>query len=98
MLRLTPEAINYIKNKQLDIYLDHPPLVGESSQLRIQIPSVKFGKPQNLSDFVVQNEEGITVYVPKGLEKTNITIELSGILFLKKLMARIDMAEKLSCC
>lgn len=99
MLVLTPEAISYIKEKRQPIYLDHPPLSGANSQMKIKPPPVKFGVPQNLSDFTLHEEQGVTVYMPRGLEVVQITVELSGILFLKKLMARVAVGKKLgSCC
>jgi hypothetical protein len=94
LLVLTPEAIGYIKEKQQPIYLDHPPLSGENSQMKIKPPPVKFGVPQNPNDFTLHEEPGVSVYVPRGLEVVQITVELSGILFLKKLMARVAVAKR----
>lgn len=94
MLILMPEAIQFIKEKQQPIYLDHPPLEGANSQMRVKAPAVKFGIPQQLSDFTVQQEHGVTVYVPRGLELVQITIELSGIICFKKLMARVAVKRK----
>ena len=99
MLILTAEAIAYIKQKNQPIYLDHPPLSGANSQMKIKPPPVKFGVPQNLADFDLHEEQGVSVYMPRGLEVVNITVELSEFLFLKKLMARVAIGKKLgSCC
>ncbi len=95
MLILTPEAVQYIKEKQQPNYLDHPPLSGANSQMKIKPPPVKFGVPQNPADFDLHEEQGVTVYMPRGLDVVQITVELSGILFLKKLMARVAVAKKL---
>ena len=94
MLTLTPEAIQYIKEQQQPIYLDHPPLEGENRQMKVKAPAVRLGTPQQLSNFNIQQEQGVTVYVPRGLELVNITIELSTFLFIKKLMARIAVCKK----
>ena len=95
MLLLTPEAIQYIKEQQQPIYLDHPPLEGENRQMKVKAPAVKLGTPKQLTDFNVQQEQGVTVYIPRGLELVNITIELSKVLFIKKLMARIAVNKKM---
>ena len=95
MLILTPEAVQYIKEKNQPIYLDHPPLVGENSQIKIKAPPVKFGTPQNMADFTQSQEQGVTVYLPNGLDVVQITVELSGFLFLKKLMARVAVIRKI---
>ena len=94
MLILTPEAIQYINEQQQPIYLDHPPLEGENRQMKVKAPAVRLGTPQQLSNFNIQQEQGVTVYVPRGLELVNITIELSTFLFIKKLMARIAVCKK----
>ena len=94
MLVLTPEAKNYIKEKQQSIYLDHPPLSGANRQMKIKPPPVRFGVPQNPADFNLHEEQGVTVYMPRGLEVVNITVELSEFLFLKKLMARVAVAKR----
>ena len=96
---LTAEAIAYIKQKNQPIYLDHPPLSGANSQMKIKPPPVKFGVPQKPTDFNLHEEQGVTAYVPRGLEVVQITVELSELLFLKKLMARVAIGKKLgSCC
>ena len=61
MLVLTPEAVQYIKEKNQPIYLDHPPLVGANSQMKIKAPPVKFGTPQNAADFTQRQEQEVTV-------------------------------------
>ena len=94
LLTLTSEAIQYIKEQQQPIYLDHPPLEGENRQMKVKAPAVRLGTPQQLSNFNIRQEQDVTVYVPRGLELVNITIELSTFLFIKKLMARIAVCKK----
>ena len=98
LLTLMPEAIQYIKEQQQPIFLDHPPLEGENRQMKVKAPAVRFGMPQQLADFNIHQEQGVTVYIPRGLELVNITIELSKILFIKKLMARIAVGKKMGGC
>ena len=98
MLILTPEAIEYINEQRQPIYLDHPPLEGENRLMKVKAPAVRLGTPQQLSNYNIQQEQGVTVYVPRGLELVNITIELSTFLFIKKLMARIAVGKKMGGC
>lgn len=85
MLKLTPDAVNYIQMRSKPVFLDIPPLISCCIHLK-ESPSVRFGEPRDTENYTKKSIQEVTVFVPHELPDIPLTITLSRFLGFKKLV------------
>ena len=63
MITITPEALEYIKQKGEPIYIDVPPLISCCVDL-VDHPAVRTGVPHNQEIYTKKTIQGIKIFVP----------------------------------
>ena len=85
MLTIEPEALVFIGEKQQSIYLDMPPIISNCCMTLRECPSVRFGQPHNIEDYIEKTVQGITIYLPHDLPEIPLTITVSRFLWRTRL-------------
>lgn len=85
MLQVTPQAREWILQQKTSIYLEIPPLIGCCIHLQ-ESPSVRRGRPHDLSGYSQRMLDDVCVYVPQDLPQVPLTIALTSFLGVKRLV------------
>ena len=87
MLTISPEALAIIRNRKQSIFLDMPKLISSCCFDFQECPSVRFGKPHNISEYDEKTIQDITVFVPHRLAADfPLTITVSSFFSIKRLV------------
>lgn len=84
IVRITPEAAEYILTRATEVHFDLPPKIGCCIDLQ-EKPDIKIGPPQTKESFFAVESSGITVHVPKDFPTLELTITLSRFLAFRHL-------------
>jgi len=84
IIRVTPDAANYILARATEVYLELPPKIGCCIDIQ-EKPDVKLGPPQALHGYTSHHLEGVIVHVPKDFPSLELTITLSRLFLFRHL-------------
>lgn len=84
MLTITPQAVQYIKERNNAIYLELPPVIDCCMHLQ-EAPMINLGNPPKPECHEKLEISGITVYLPHNLPTIPLTIIITSFLGFKRL-------------
>ena len=85
MLDITPEAVQFILNRNCPFHIDVPPAINCCIHL-VDTPTIKSGEPRDIGQFDKVSFENATVYVPKDFPDHPMRISITSFLGRKKLV------------
>ncbi len=89
MLTISPAALEFIRQRNVPVFVEPPPSIKGCCASIQECPPVRMGKPQDPARYVQRTVEGVTVFVPRGFpDETPLTIELGRYLWMKRLVLK----------
>ena len=85
MLNITPEAVEFMLNRNCPFHIDVPPVINCCIHL-VDTPSIKPGKPREADNFDILSVNGTSIYVPKDFPTHPMRIGVTSFLGRKKLV------------
>jgi hypothetical protein len=87
MLTISPEALAIIQNRKEPVFLDMPKLIASCCFDVQECPTVRFGRPRNMSHYDETTIQDVTVFVPHRLPNHfPLTITVSNFFSIKRLV------------
>jgi hypothetical protein len=87
MISITDEALGIIRKRAQPVYLELPKRVTGCCFHIQECPSVRFGKPREISKYNEKTIQGVPLLVPNGLpEDRPLTLTVSRFLGISKLV------------
>ena len=85
MLKMTPEAKEYIISKNTSYYIDVPPEVGCCFHV-VDTPALRPGEPRNPEEFNRVCFDEAVIFVPRRFPDHELIISITKFLGMKKLV------------
>lgn len=85
MLTITPEAVQYIRKRNLPVRLELPPCIDACCFELQEAPEARFGAPKDREAHKEQVIEEITVFIPRSLQSLPLTLTVRSFLGFKHL-------------
>jgi len=87
MLTISPEALTFIQIKNQPIFLEMPKLIIGCCFNCQECPTVRFGKPHNMSQYAEMTIQNVTIFIPHRLPKNfPLTITVNSFFSIKRLV------------
>lgn len=101
MIRITPEALQYLKKKKKDhVIIEYPAYRTSCCSVSVPMPELSLREPPKTGKYRVETVDGIKVYVAMDVimpENNDVTIELDSFIGIKSLeLGGFDLTEMMS--
>jgi hypothetical protein len=86
LITFSEEALAFVEEKQSPVFIDYPYTLRGCCVSMAECPSVRFGKPTGFGNYIRQNIQGVTLYVPDCMSgNDSLTIRMRNFLGFRSL-------------